>query len=116
LSGIEAEGSDIPAVVPMERSTPQAPEAAEGAPEPMQEVAGEAAATTGGGEATVPPEVALEVAIHSSEIQDAEPIRFAPMTEAATSSRGGVELLATIWWTRQRWPGTWRQSARPSSG
>jgi hypothetical protein len=49
LSGIEAEGSDIPAVVPMERSTPQAPEAAEGAPEPMQEVAGEAAATTGGG-------------------------------------------------------------------
>jgi hypothetical protein len=94
LSGIEAEGSDIPVGVPMEKSTPQAPEAAEGAPEPMEEVAEEAAAATGGEEATVPLEVALEVAIRSPEIQDAEPIRSAPMTEAAASSRGGVELLA----------------------
>jgi hypothetical protein len=78
----------------MEKSTPQAPEAAEGAPEPMEEVAEEAAAATGGEEATVPPEVALEVAIRSPEIQDAEPIRSAPMTETASSSRGGVELLA----------------------
>jgi uncharacterized membrane protein len=39
-------------------------------------------------------EIALEVAIRSPEIQDAEPIRSAPMTEAAASSRGGVELLA----------------------
>jgi hypothetical protein len=74
----------------MEKSTPQAPEAAEGAPEPMEEVAEEAAAAAGGEEATVPPEVALEVAIHSPEIQDTEPIRSAPMTEAAASSRGGV--------------------------
>jgi hypothetical protein len=42
----------------------------------------------------VPLEVALEVAVRSSEIQDAEPIRSAPMTEPAASSRGGVELLA----------------------
>jgi hypothetical protein len=41
----------------------------------------------------VPPEVALEVAIRSPEIQDAEPIRSVPMTEGAASSRGGVELL-----------------------
>jgi hypothetical protein len=34
------------------------------------------------------------VAIRSPEIQDAEPIRSAPMTEATTSSRGGIELLA----------------------
>jgi hypothetical protein len=97
LSGVEAEGSDIPVVVPMEKSTPQAPEAPEAAgvaPEPMQEVAEEAVAATRGGEATVPPEVALEVAIRSLDIQDAEPIRSAPMTEAAASSRGGVELLA----------------------
>jgi uncharacterized membrane protein len=94
LSGVEAEGSDIPAAVPMEKSTPQASEAPEGAPEPMQEVAEEAAVATGAGEATVPPEVALEVAIRSPKIQDAEPIRSAPMTEAAASSRGGVELLA----------------------
>jgi uncharacterized membrane protein len=42
----------------------------------------------------VPPEATLEVVVHSPEIQDAEPIRSAPMTEAAASSRGGVELLA----------------------
>jgi hypothetical protein len=90
LTGAEAEGSDIPAAVPMQNLTPQGPEATEGAPEPMEE----AAVATGGEEATVSPEAALEVVVRSPEIQDAEPIRSAPMTEAATSSRGGVELLA----------------------
>jgi hypothetical protein len=42
----------------------------------------------------VPPESSLEVVIRSPEIQDAEPIRSAPMSEAATTSRGGIELLA----------------------
>jgi hypothetical protein len=60
----------------------------------MEEVPEEAAVATGGGEATVPLEAALEVVVRSPEIQDAEPIRSAPMTEATTSSRGGVELLA----------------------
>jgi hypothetical protein len=78
----------------MQNLTPQVPEAAEGAPELMDEVAEEAAVATGGEEATVPPEVALEVVVCSPEIQDTEPIRSAPMTEAAASSRGGVELLA----------------------
>jgi hypothetical protein len=54
----------------------------------------EAAVATGGEEDTVPPEAALEVVVRCPEIQDAEPIRSAPMTEAAASSRGGVELLA----------------------
>jgi hypothetical protein len=40
------------------------------------------------------PESTLEVVIHLPEIHDAEPIRSAPMSGAATSSRGGVELLA----------------------
>jgi hypothetical protein len=78
----------------MQKLTPQAPEAAEGAPELMEEVAEEAAAATEGEEAIVPPEVALEVVVRSPEIQDAEPIRSAPITKAAASSRGGVELLA----------------------
>jgi hypothetical protein len=39
------------------------------------------------------PESSLEVVIHSPEIQDAEPIRLASMSGAATS-RGGIELLA----------------------
>jgi hypothetical protein len=77
----------------MQKLTPQVPKATEGAPEPM-EVAEEAAASTGGEEATMPPEVALEVVVRSPDIQDAEPIRSAPMTEAAASSRGGVEMLA----------------------
>jgi hypothetical protein len=40
------------------------------------------------------PESNLEVVVYSPEIQDAEPIRSAPMSGAATSSRGGIELLA----------------------
>jgi hypothetical protein len=60
----------------------------------MEVAVGEAAATTGGEEATAQPEPAPEVVVRSPEIQDAEPIRSAPMTEAATSSHGGVELLA----------------------
>jgi hypothetical protein len=60
----------------------------------MEEVVEEAAVVAGGEEITTSPEVALEVAIRSPEIQDAEPIRSAPMTEATASSRGGIELLA----------------------
>jgi hypothetical protein len=78
----------------MQRSTPEAPEAAGGASEPVEEVVEVAAVATGGDGVTTSPEVALEVAIRSPEIQDAEPIRSAPMTAATASSRGGVELLA----------------------
>jgi hypothetical protein len=94
LTGAEAEGSNIPAAVPMEILTPETQEATEGAPEPMEVAAGGADATTGGEEATTLPEPALEVVVRSPEIQDAEPICSAPMTEATTSSRGGIELLA----------------------
>jgi hypothetical protein len=94
LTGAEAEGSDIPAAVPMQRLTPQVPEAAGGAPEQMEVAAEEVAVATVEEEAAMPPEAALEVVVRSPEIQDVEPIRSAPMTEAATSSRGGVELLA----------------------
>jgi hypothetical protein len=78
----------------MERLTPEVQEAAGGAPEQVEVAVGEAATATGGEEATAHPEPALEVVVRSLEIQDAEPIRSTPMTEAATSSRGGVELLA----------------------
>jgi uncharacterized membrane protein len=40
------------------------------------------------------PESSLEVVVRSPKIQDAEPIYSAPMSEAAMSSRGGIELLA----------------------
>jgi hypothetical protein len=39
------------------------------------------------------PESSLEVVGRSPEIQDAEPIRSAPMSEIAATSRGGLELL-----------------------
>jgi hypothetical protein len=92
-TGAEAEGSDIPAVVPVEDVTSEAQGAAGGAPEPMEVAVGGATATTGGEGNDVLPEPALEVVVHSPKIQDAEPIRSAPMSEAATSSRGGTELL-----------------------
>jgi hypothetical protein len=92
--GAEAEGSDIPAAVPVEDVTPEAQGAAEEAPVPMEVTIGEAAATTGGEGDDVLPEPALEVVVRSPEIQDAEPIRSAPMSKAVTSSRGGLELLA----------------------
>jgi hypothetical protein len=78
----------------MQRSTPEAPEAAGGAPEPVEEVVEVAVVAAGGDGVTTSPEVALEVAIHSPEIQDAEPIRSASMTEATASSRDEIELLA----------------------
>jgi hypothetical protein len=40
------------------------------------------------------PEFGLEVVVRSPEIQDAEPIRSAPMSKAAATSCGGLELLA----------------------
>jgi hypothetical protein len=94
LIGAEAEGSDIPSAVPVEDVAPETQEAAVEASEPMEVTAGEAATTTRGEEAATLPEPALEVVVRSPEIQDAEPIHSAPMTEAATSSRGGIELLA----------------------
>jgi hypothetical protein len=93
-TGAEVEGSEIPSAVPVEDVAPGTQEAAVEAPEPMEVVAGEAAATAGGGGDGALPERALEVVVRSPKIQDAEPIRSAPMIEAATSSRGGIELLA----------------------
>jgi hypothetical protein len=93
-TGAEAGGSDILSAVPVEDVPPGTQEAAVEAPEPMVVAVGEAAATTGGGGADALPKPALEVVVRSPEIQNVEPIRSAPMTEAATSSRGEIELLA----------------------
>jgi hypothetical protein len=39
------------------------------------------------------PDTILDVVVFSPEIQDAEPIRSASMSEAAATSRDGLELL-----------------------
>jgi hypothetical protein len=94
LTGAEAEGSAIPEAVPVEGLAPETRAAAEGAPEPMEVAGGEAPAVVEGERDDVLPESTLEVVVRLPEIQDAEPIRSAPMSGAATSSRGGIELLA----------------------
>jgi hypothetical protein len=53
------------------------------APESMEEVRDDALS-----------EFSMDVVVRSPEIQDAEPIRSAPISEIATTSRGGLELLA----------------------
>jgi hypothetical protein len=116
LTGAEAEGSDILAAVPVENLAPETQEAAGGAPELMEMAAGGAAATTGGEKAATLPEPALEVVVRSPEIQDAEPIRSAPMTEASTVVVVTSSSWQTTWSIRRRWLGTWRRSAKPSSG
>jgi hypothetical protein len=93
-TGAEAEGSNIPSAVPVEDVAPKTQEAAGEASEPMEVAAGEAAAATGGEGDDALPEPALEVVVRSPEIQDAEPLCSTRMSEAATSSRGELELLA----------------------
>jgi hypothetical protein len=94
LTGAEAEGSTIPEVVPIEGVVPEIQEAAGAAPEPAEVASGGAPAMAEEKRDEVLPDSSLEVVVHSPEIQDAEPIRSAPMSRAATSSRGGIELLA----------------------
>jgi hypothetical protein len=94
LIGVEAEGNTIPQVVPVEGVVPEIQEAARAAPEPAEVASGGAPAMAEEERDDVPPESNLEVVVRSPEIQDAEPIRSAPMSGAATSSRGGIELLA----------------------
>jgi hypothetical protein len=94
LTGAEAEGSTIPEAVPVEGLAPETQGAAGAAPELVEVASEEALGMVGEERDDVLPESTLEVVVHSPEIQDAEPIRSAPMSGATTSSRGGVELLA----------------------
>jgi hypothetical protein len=94
LTGAEAEGSTIPEVVPVEGVVPETQEAAKAATEPAV-VAGEGAPGVAEEKRDeLLPESSLEVVVRSPEIQDAELIRSVPMSRAATTSRGGIELLA----------------------
>jgi hypothetical protein len=89
--GAEVENSAIPKAVPVEGVVPEAEVATEAAIEPA-EMAAPRVTEEGHGDAL--PDVNLEVVVRSPEFQDAEPIRSAPMSEATTTSRGGLELLA----------------------
>jgi hypothetical protein len=83
LTGAEVEGSTIPEAVPVEGVVPETKVATEVATEPA-EIAAPGVAEEVCGEAL--PEVSLEVVVRSLEIQDAELIRSAPMSESTTTS------------------------------
>jgi uncharacterized membrane protein len=91
LTGAKVEGSTIPEAVPVEGVVPVTKVATGAATEPM-ETAAPGVTEEVRGDALL--EVNLEVVVRSPEIQDAEPIRSAPMSEATTTSRDGLELLA----------------------
>jgi uncharacterized membrane protein len=94
LTGAEAEGSTVPEAVPVEGLVPETREAAGAATEPAEVASGGAPAMAKEKRDEVLPDSSLELAVRSPEIQDAEPIRSASMFRAATTSRGGIELLA----------------------
>jgi hypothetical protein len=90
LTGAEVEGSTIPEAVPVEGVVPETEVTTRAATE-LAEIAAPRVAEEVRGDAL--PESSLEVIVRSPEIQDAEPIRLAPMSEAAATSRDGLELL-----------------------
>jgi hypothetical protein len=89
MTETQVEGTVIPEAVAIEGVMPEA------------DVLGGA---TSGPEGPIAPEITEQVhddalpessiVVRSPEIQDAEPIRSAPMSETATTSCGGLELLA----------------------
>jgi hypothetical protein len=90
LSGAQVEGTAIPKVMSVEGVVPEAEVTTGAASEP----AGTAApGVTEEVHDDALPEMSMDVVVRSPEIQDAEPIRSAPMSEAATTSRDGLELL-----------------------
>jgi hypothetical protein len=91
LTGAEVEESTIPEAVPVEGVVPEAEVATGAATEPVETVAPGVAEEVRG---DALPEASLELIVRSPEIQDAELIRSAPMSEAAATSHDGLELLA----------------------
>jgi hypothetical protein len=94
LTGAEVEGSTIPEAVPIEGVALDAHVAAGATTEPAEIASKRAPRVAEEERDDVLPESSLEVVVRSPEIQDAKPIRSAPMSEAATTSCGGIELLA----------------------
>jgi hypothetical protein len=94
LTGAESKGSTIQEAVPVEGAVPEIQEVAKEATEPAEVASQGAPGLAEGRHDEVLPESSLDIVVHSPEIQDAEPIRSAPMSGTATTSRGGIELLA----------------------
>jgi hypothetical protein len=96
-TGAQVEGSVIPEAVPVEGVVPEAEVITE-AMTKLAETAALGVAEEVRDDALLG--TSLDVVVCSPEIQDTEPIRSAPMSEAAATSRDGLELLALS--TRRR--------------
>jgi hypothetical protein len=87
----QVEGTTIPKAVSVEGVVPEA-EVLEGADSgPEMTIASEATEEV---RDDALPESSMDVVVQSTEIQDAEPIRSAPMLETVVASCGGLKLLA----------------------
>jgi hypothetical protein len=91
LTGAQVEGSVIPKAMPAEGVVPEAEVITEATTQPTETAAPEVTEDVCDDSL---PETSLNVVVRSLEIQDAEPIRSVPMSEAAVTSRDGLELLA----------------------
>jgi uncharacterized membrane protein len=91
LTGAQVEGAAIPEAVPGEGVVPEAEVTTGAASEPAETAA---PGVTEEVHDDALPETSMDVVVLSLEIQDAELIRSEPMSETATTSRGGLELLA----------------------
>jgi hypothetical protein len=91
LIGAQVEGTTIPEAVPVEGVVPEAEVITGAASEPAETAA---PGVTEEVRDDALPETSMDVVTRSPEIQDAEPIRSAPMSEDAATSRDGLELLA----------------------
>jgi hypothetical protein len=91
MTKTQVEGTTIPEAMPVEGVVPEA-EVLEGAASgPEVTIAPEATEEVGD---DALPESSMDVVVGSPEIQDAEPIHSAPMSEVAATNCGKLELLA----------------------
>jgi hypothetical protein len=91
LTGTQVEGSTIPEAVPAEGVVPEDEVITEAVTEPAETAAPRVTEEVRDNALS---ETSLDVVVRSPEIQDAEPIRSAPMSEAAATSHDGLDLLA----------------------
>jgi hypothetical protein len=91
MIGAEVDGRTIPEAVLV---VPEVEVAAGATSKPTEIAGGGAPGVAEEVRDDVLPGSNLEVVVRSPEIQDAEPIRSALMSEATASSRGGLDLLA----------------------
>jgi hypothetical protein len=91
MTETQVEGTTNPEAVPIEGTAPEAAVLEGATTEPEVPVA--PVPTQVVRDDTLP-EASMDVVVRSPKIQDAELIRSAPMSEAAPTSRGGLELLS----------------------